>query len=202
MFTKRFRASSIPQRGQSVLDRFGGPAVPYETDFIQSLSAFAVHFLFLSTSALHCHPIAKMDRALDLVGGHVAMTFVGFERLECLKCLFPPLITLIPYKPNLIELCLPPAIEFVLVVTLNGDPLAEPIAILLVITGNGAMPLTLSKRKESGNAPIPSFFGKQPSALSNHHKLARITLVSCDWAVYASLRVQQAVCIDLDQIGI
>jgi len=38
------------------------------------------------------------------------------------------------------------------------------------------MPLTLYKRKKGGNALIPSFFGKQPLALSNHHKLARITL--------------------------
>jgi hypothetical protein len=38
------------------------------------------------------------------------------------------------------------------------------------------MPLTLDKRNKGGNAFIPSFFGKQPFALSNHHKLARITL--------------------------
>jgi hypothetical protein len=63
-----------------------------------------------------------------------------------------------------------------LVETLNGDPLAEPIAVLLVITGNGAMPLTLYKRKKGGNALMPSYFGKQPFALSNHHKLARITV--------------------------
>jgi hypothetical protein len=157
-----------------VFDRFGVPAVPHKADFIEPSFAFTVHFPFLSTSALNGHPMAKMDPAFDVESGHVAMTFAGFERLESLKCLFPPLITLTPYKPNLVELCLPPAIEVVLAVALNGDPLAEPIAILLVITGNGAMPLTLSKRTKGGNAPIPSFFGKKPSAC--HHKLARITL--------------------------
>jgi hypothetical protein len=157
-----------------VLDRFGVGAVPHQANFIEPPFAFTVHFL--PTSALNGHPMAKMDLAFDVQSGHVAMTFAGFERLESLKCLFPPLITLTPYKPNLIELCLPPAIEVVLVVMLNGDPLAEPIAILLVITGNGAMPLTLSKRTKGGNAPIPSSFGKQPSALSSHHKFARITL--------------------------
>jgi len=113
--------------------------------------------------------MAKMDLAFDVESGHVAMTFAGFECLESLKCLFPPPITLTPYKSNLIELCLTPAIEVVLFVTLNGDPLAEPIAVLLVKTGNGAMPLTLAKRKKGGNAPIPSFFGKQLFALCNHH---------------------------------
>jgi hypothetical protein len=66
MFTKRFRASGIP-------------AVPYETNFVQPLSAFAVHFV--SVSALHRHPIAKMERAFDVDRVHVTMPFARFERL-------------------------------------------------------------------------------------------------------------------------
>ena len=45
-----------------------------------------------------------------------------------------------------------------MVVTLNGDPLAEPIAVLLVKTGNGAMPLTLAKRKKGGKRPYSKLF--------------------------------------------
>jgi hypothetical protein len=75
-----------------VFDRFGVPAVPHKADFIEPSFAFTVHFPFLSTSALNGHPMAKMDPAFDVESGHVAMTFAGFERLESLKCLFPPLI--------------------------------------------------------------------------------------------------------------
>ena len=73
-----------------------------------------------------------------------------------------------PYKPNLIELCFPPAIEVVLFVTLNGDPLAEPIAVLPVITGNGAMPLTLTNARRAAT-PLFQAFSEAAFALSNHH---------------------------------
>ena len=66
-------------------------------------------------------------------------------------------------------------------VTLNGDPLAKRIAIFVVITGDGAMPLTLSKRKKCGKTLIPSFVPKQPSALTNHHKLTRIKVDMCGY---------------------
>ena len=118
-------------------------------------------------SALHSYPMAKMDPAFDVTSGHVAMSFASFERFErASNASSHHWSRWLHRNPNLIELCLPPAV--VLVVTLNGDPLAERIAVLLVITGNGAMPLTLYKRMKGGNALILSFFGKQPSALSNH----------------------------------
>lgn len=88
-----------------MFDRFGVPAVPHKANFIEPSFAFTVHFLFLSTSALNGHPMAKMNPAFDVESGHVAMTFAGFERFESLKCLFPPPITLTPYEPKLIELC-------------------------------------------------------------------------------------------------
>jgi hypothetical protein len=149
-------------------------AVPYETNFVQPLSAFAVHFV--SVSALHRHPMAKMERTFDVDSGHVAMPFAGFERLQSRKRLFPPPLACAPDKIDLIKLRFPSANEVILGVALNGNPLAEPIAILFVKTGDIAMPLALSKRKKGGNAPIPSFFSNQPFALSNHHKVARITL--------------------------
>jgi len=148
------------------------PAVPHKANFIEPPFAFTVHFL--PTSALHRHPIAKMARAFDVGSGHVAMAFTGFERLQSRKRLFPPPLACAPDKIDLIKLRFPSANELILGVTLNGNPLAEPIAILLMMTGNVAMPLALSKRKKGGNARIPSFFGKQPVALSNHHTLARI----------------------------
>ena len=72
-------------------------AVPDEANFIKPLPAFTAHFV--SASALHRHPMAKMDHCLYLVDGHVAMALAGFERLESCKTLFPPTVAFAQIKP-------------------------------------------------------------------------------------------------------
>ena len=113
--------------------------------------------------------MAKVDLAFDMVCADVTMTFAGFERLESRKSLVPPLVALAPYKPDLIELRFPPAIEIGFVVALNGYPLAKPVAPLSMTTRNSAVSLAFYERKQGGNASIPSLFDKQPFAHLNFH---------------------------------
>jgi len=61
-----------------------------------------------------------------------------------------------------------PVIVVVLIVTLNGDPLTEPIATLPVVTENAAMTFPFFEREKHGKAFIPSLFRRQPFALSEH----------------------------------
>jgi len=140
--------------------------LPSKADLVQPPFAFAVHSAF--PPALHSYPMAKIEIAFDMNSWHVAMTFAGFESLESLKSLFPPSIKFAPNKPYLVELCFTPAIVVTLIVTLNGDPLTEPIAVLHVVTENAAMPLPFFEREEHGKALIPSLFRGQPFALSKH----------------------------------
>jgi uncharacterized paraquat-inducible protein A len=145
--------------------------------------------------------MAKMDLAFDVESGHVAMTFAGFECLESLKCLFPPPITLTPYKSNLIELCLTPAIEVVLFVTLNGDPLAEPIAVLLVKTGERRNAPHARETQEGAATPLFQAF-----SASSCLRCAIITTRSHNFTLAATQAVLSpiawAVFIDPDQIVI
>jgi hypothetical protein len=46
----------------------------------------------------------------------------------------------------------------VLIVTLNGDPLTEPIAFLPVVPENAAMPFPFFEREKHSKAFIPSLF--------------------------------------------
>ena len=104
----------------------------------------------------------KIDIAFDVDSWHVAMTFAGFECLESPKSLFPPSIKFAPNKSYLIELCSTPVIVVILIITLNGDPLPEPIAVLPVVT-----------------ALIPSLFRGQPFALSKHVDLVDLYDYAC-----------------------
>jgi hypothetical protein len=140
--------------------------VPDKADLVEPPFAFAVHFVF--PSALHSYPIAKVDNAFDMNSWDVAMTFPDFECLESLKSLFPPSIEFVPNKPYFIESCSTPVILVILIVTLNGDPLTEPIAVLPVVTENAAMPLPFFEREKHGKALVPSLFRGQPFALSKH----------------------------------
>jgi hypothetical protein len=144
----------------------GTPAVPSKANLVKPPFAFAVHFVF--PSALHSYPMPKIDIAFDVDSWHVAMTFAGFECLESPKSLFPPSIKFAPNKSYLIELCSTPVIVVILIITLNGDPLPEPIAVLPVVTENAAMPLPFFEREKHGKALIPSLFRGQPFALSKH----------------------------------
>ena len=150
--------------------------MPRKANLVEPPFAFAVHFVF--PSALHSYPIAKIDIAFDMNSRHVAMTFAGFECLESLKSLFPPSIKFAPNKPYLIELCSTLVIVVILIVTLNGYPLTEPIALLPVVTENAAMPLPFFEREKHGKALIPSLFRGQPFALSKHVDLDQRTLAN------------------------
>ena len=145
-------------------------AVPDEANFIKPLSAFTAHFV--SASALHRHPMAKMDHCLYLVDGHVAMALAGFERLESCKTLFPPTVAFAPNKTDFIKLRFPPVVEVILAIPLNRNPLAQTIASFLMITGNAAMPLALFETKQRRKAPLPS----RVVQLSAHDKFARIQI--------------------------
>jgi len=145
-------------------------AIPDEANFLKPLPPFTAHFV--SASALHRHPMAKMDHCLYLVDGHVAMALAGFECLESCKTLFPPTVAFAPNKTDFIKLRFPPVVEVILAIPLNRNPLAQTIASFLMITGNAAMPLALFETKQRRKAPLPSHVVK----LSAHDKFAWIKL--------------------------
>jgi mRNA-degrading endonuclease HigB of HigAB toxin-antitoxin module len=148
------------------LTRWGTLAAPGKADLIEPPVAFAAHFVF--PSPLHSYPMAKTEISLDVNSGHVAVTFTAFECPESLKSLFPPSIKFTPNKSYLIELRSAPVIVVVLIVTLNGYPLTEPIATLPVVTENAAMTFPFFEREKHVKAFIPSLFRRQPFALSEH----------------------------------